>query len=200
MSAKYGTREEWLTAAVEYMNIHIFEPRGILLPELRLSVGWPGGSGPKSAVRGQCWTRKVSEDGVNQVFISPVVSDAHTVLAVLGHEVLHAVDDCKSGHRGNFAKMMKFCGYEGKMTTSEAGEALTSQLEDIARALGDYPHARLGGTPDDSAEGPKKQGTRMLKVSCVAESGYLVRMTRVWLDTYGAPICPCHNLDMIETA
>lgn len=195
---KYATREEWLTAAVEYLNIHVFDPREVYLPPIRLSVGWPGGRGPKGNVIGQCWKRRVASDKVNQIFVSPTVGDAVRVLDVLVHEIIHAVDDCNSGHRGAFAKIAKGCGLEGPMTATVAGDALRAKLEMILAALGTYPHATLGGTPDDSAEGPKKQGTRMRKVECAAGSGYLVRMTRVWIDTYGTPTCPCHGLEMEE--
>ena len=44
----------------------------------------------------------------------------------------------------------------------------------------------------------KKQGTRMLKVVCANGTGYTVRMTRLWIDTYGTPKCPCCNKAMVQ--
>lgn len=209
----FATREEWLTAAVEYLNLNIFEPAGLYLPEVRVSVGWPGGGSVASqiSVGAQCWTRRVAADGRNQIFVTPLISDAEMILGFLGHELIHAIDDCAHGHKGVFAQWMRRVGYEGKMTHSEPGEALAAKFAMIAIALGEYPHAALGmtpvggeagprvkPTPDDSAEGPKAQKARMLKVVCDADSGYTVRMTRMWIDTYGTPICPCHNHEMIE--
>lgn len=46
--------------------------------------------------------------------------------------------------------------------------------------------------------GKKKQSTRMIKASC-PECGYTVRVTRKWLDTAGAPICPACEEQMKES-
>lgn len=190
----YPTREEWLIGAVEALA-PIFEAVGATIPAVRVSVGWPGGRGNKNAVIGQCWAAAAATDGVAQVFVSPKVADGAHVLEILAHELVHAVDDCKSGHRGPFAKIAKGIGLEGKMTSTTAGEELRSKLGLVASVLGDYPHAAL--TSGAGAETPKKQGTRMLKVECPS-SGYTVRMTRMWLEQYGAPMCPCCQLQMVE--
>lgn len=195
MAQKFDTREEWLVAAVAALT-PLFEEQGATIPAVRVSVGWPGGNGRKNSVIGQCWATSQSADGVGQVFISPVLDDAVQVLDVLTHELVHAVDDCKSGHKGAFAKLAKALGLGGKMTATVAGDELRAKLETISAELGDYPHAKLAAGA--GAEGPKKQGTRMLKVECAEGSGYVVRMTRKWLDEYGTPACPCHGEAMEE--
>ncbi|CCQ44282.1 putative uncharacterized protein [Pseudarthrobacter siccitolerans] len=188
MTAKFSTREEWLVAAVTALA-PLFEELGETLPEVRVSVGWPGGNGRKNSVIGQCWSTKVAADNVSQLFISPVLDEAVRVLDVLAHELIHAIDDCESGHKGRFAKIAKALGLTGKMTATVAGDELKAQLEEIAAELGDYPHAALVN-PGAGAEGPKKQSTRMMKAECPEGSGYKVRLTRQWLAEYGAPICP----------
>jgi hypothetical protein len=193
--AKFSTREEWLVAAVAKLT-PLFEAIGETVPAVRVSVGWPGGRGSKNAVIGQCWATSASSDKVAQLFISPVLDDAVRVLDVLTHELVHAVDDCQSGHKGRFTKVAKALGLTGKMTATVAGDELKSVLVVFAADLGAYPHAALAG--GQGAEGPKKQGTRMLKTECAEGSGYIVRMTRTWLDTYGAPLCPCHKEVMLE--
>jgi hypothetical protein len=208
VTINYSTREEWLIAATALMRTEVFEPKEITIPAVRLSVGWPGGRADQSTTGGQCWKSAMSADKIPQVFVSPIVDDAAQVLEVLGHELIHAVDDCESGHRGAFAKMMKTVGYEGKMTGCTAGQSLKDIYALLLIELGDYPHSKLGVAgdagqdPDGGAESPKKQGTRMLKVSCQSPDlegeAYSVRMTRKWLDLYGAPICPCHGVEMIE--
>ncbi|AZF93782.1 hypothetical protein HOU70_gp49 [Arthrobacter phage Liebe] len=162
-----------------------------------MSVGWPGGNGRKNAVIGQCWATSASADQVAQLFVSPVLDDAVRVLDVLTHELVHAVDDCKSGHKGAFAKIAKSLGLTGKMTATVAGDELKATLESIAAGLGAYPHAALVN-PGAGVEGPKKQTTRQLKVECAEGSGYKARITRQWLDDFGAPICPCHEERMVE--
>lgn len=196
MTAKFQTREEWLVAAVEALA-PIFAAVEETLPEVRVSVGWPGGNGRKNSVIGQCWSTKVAADSVSQLFISPVLEDAVRVLDVLAHELIHAIDDCQSGHKGRFAKIAKAIGLTGKMTATVAGDDLKEELVKIADALGEYPHAALVN-PGQGADGPKKQTTRMMKVECAEGSGYKARMTRQWLEEYGAPFCPCHNEQMIQ--
>ncbi|MGO4251270.1 hypothetical protein AB4Y81_03295 [Paenarthrobacter sp. TAF1] len=196
MTAKFQTREEWLVAAVAALA-PIFAAVEETLPEVRVSVGWPGGNGRKNSVIGQCWSTKVASDSVSQLFISPVLEDAVRVLDVLAHELIHAIDDCVSGHKGRFAKIAKAVGLTGKMTATVAGDDLKAELEKIAANLGDYPHAAIVN-PGQGADGPKKQTTRMMKVECSEGSGYKARMTRQWLEEYGAPFCPCHNEQMIE--
>lgn len=195
MSTTHTTREAWLVAAVGELAT-LFEAVGETLPPVRVSVGWPGGRGRKNSVIGQCWATAASSDKVAQLFISPVLDDAVRVLDVLAHELVHAIDDCESGHKGRFAKIAKSIGLTGKMTETVAGDALRADLQAIADRIGAYPHAALAGGA--GAEGPKKQGTRQLKAECAEGSGYKVRLTRQWLDEYGAPICPCHNLQMVE--
>ncbi|WP_229398107.1 SprT-like domain-containing protein [Micromonospora okii] len=185
----FGTREEWLVEAVD-MFVPIFAAVGAQLPRVRVSVGWPGVSSRKGLhkVIGQCWASTVSADKVPQVFISPVLDDAGTVLATLAHELVHAVDDCASGHKAPFARLARGIGLAGKMTATHAGDALAARLAEIADHLGPYPHARLSTGAAGAGAGEKKQTTRMIKCECGC--GYAVRTTRKWLDSVGAPICP----------
>lgn len=194
-AARFSTREEWLVAATAALA-PLFEEIGETLPTVRVSVGWPGGRGKKGNVIGQCWSTVASADKVAQLFVSPVLVDANRVLDVLAHELVHAVDDCESGHKGRFAKIAKGIGLTGKMTETVAGDALKAKLDAISAELGVYPHAALANT--QGADGPKKQGTRMLKVVCAEGSDYKVRMTRKMIDDYGLPVCPCHGVPMIE--
>lgn len=191
METKFNTREEWLVASVQALA-PIFAEVGEELPAVRVSVGWPGGNGRKNSVIGQCWATRVATDKVSQLFISPVLEDAVRVLDVLAHELVHAIDDCESGHKGRFAKIAKAIGLTGKMTATVAGDELKARLEGIVEELGAYPHAALAN-PGEGADSPKKQTTRMLKVECSEGSGYKARMTRQWLEDFGAPFCPCHN-------
>jgi hypothetical protein len=186
-STRFSTREEWLVAAIDAMGRTIFKAADIDLPAIRVSVGWPGGTGRKNNVVGQCWPRSLSEDGVNQLFVSPVLNDGARVLDVLAHELIHAVDDCQHGHKAPFAKLAKSIGLTGKMTATAASPDLVEKLTALAEELGLYPHSPLAH--GRGADSPKKQGTRMVKVECPAD-GYTLRTTRKWLEV-GLPTCPC---------
>lgn len=199
------TREAWLLAAVEVLRPRFAEV-GLPLPEkVHVSVGFGGNSRAESAnVLGVCWARRASDDGVNHIFISPELGDTARILDVLIHELIHAADDCASGHRGAFAEAATRLGLEGKMTATVASLPLAAEMIVLAEELGTYPHGALSGysarrapkTPGDGGEalppvssGPKGQGTRMLKVMCPAD-GYTVRTTAKWL-AIGLPTCPC---------
>jgi hypothetical protein len=211
------TREEWLHQAIDALRPD-FEKIELPLPEkLHISVGFGYGAKRESlTILGECWSSRASEDGVNHIFISPEINDAAMVLATLVHELVHAADDCKSGHKGTFAKAAKALGLTGKMTATVAGAELREKLRALAKGIGPYSHATLYpmGAPilpkaepkDEEAEegaeeapeetpvssGPKKQGTRMIKVACSSEcecGGYVVRTTAKWIEV-GMPVCP----------
>ena len=190
-------REAWLQAAVAAL-VPLFVAADLEVPPVRISVGFPGGRGRKDSVIGQCWSSHASADKVHQIFIHPVLDDVEQILGVIMHELVHAIDDCESGHKGPFVKMIRALGLAGKPTATTVGEELAEELKPLAEALGEYPHAILATMGPGGADGPKKQSTRMLKVVCAEQSGYVVRMTRKWLDEVGAPVCPCHDERMEE--
>jgi hypothetical protein len=187
------TREEYLRKALDLFQAHLFEPQGFEVPQdVQVSVGYPkgarGGKGFKAI--GQAWAPTVSEDGKSfNVFISPEVGDGVTALATLLHEQVHCVVGLEAGHKAPFKRCATAVGLTGKMTATSPSEGLQSYLEALIQGeLGEYPHAAMN---------PKKKGgkgSRLVKVVCPRCSDgdrlYVVRMTRSWLDSLGAPICP----------
>ena len=169
------TREEWLEQATTLLNSEVFIPAGYEIPaDVKVSCGWPvsGGASSRQATIGQCFSRAVSTNGVNEVFISPALDIAMRVLGVLTHEHIHVIDDCKSGHKGLFRTIAKAVGLEGKMTATTESESLKAKLSIIIEKLGDYPHAKL-----DYTKQIKKQSTRMIKVEC-SECEFSYRTSR----------------------
>lgn len=192
-----STREGWLGAAATQLADRLFTEEDV--PPLAISVGWPGGRANREVTIGQCWATDASVDGVNQIFISPVRGEDETqnVLGTLAHEMIHAIDDCESGHRGEFARIAKRVGFLPKLTSSDnRSEDLNAILDEVAKIIGPFPHAAID-THQPAADEPKKQGTRMIKVEC-GDCGYVVRTTRKWLDI-GTPTCPCGS-EMEEAA
>ena len=182
----FRTREEWLLAAAHEVAVDVFGEHEISVPQVRISVGFPGGPGKKSGVIGQCWNTGATEDGRPAIFIHPSLNDRVEILGCMVHELIHAVDDCASGHKGSFVKMFRLLGMTGKPTQCAVGDELRVKLKDIATRLGVYPHSAI----KKGASTRRKQGTRMLKVVCLGECGYTLRTTRQWLDT-GLPTCAC---------
>lgn len=187
---EFSTREAWLIAAAEALS----EPLAAVgeeVPPIRVSVGWPGGRSNRNTTVGQCWSTESCSDGVSQIFMSPLRGEERTVdvLGTLLHEMIHAIDDCKSGHRGDFARIAKAVGFIPKLTSSDnRSEELNGTLKDTAERLGPFPSAAI--MPGISAIlGEKKQTTRMLKLQCPS-CEYTARTTQKWIDV-GLPTCPC---------
>lgn len=181
----YNTREEWYVAAA--IELHqLFTRAGYELPEFRIGCGWPTGNRTKRI--GQCFSREDSEDKTYEIFISPKIHEPVIVLAVIAHELCHAIAGIKAAHKKPFIEVMKAVGMVPKWTECNPSEELQEKLERINQKLGPYPHAALA-----IKKRAGKQTTRLLKVQC-PECGYVARVTRKWLDEVGAPLCPVHKV------
>ena len=183
------TREQWLQKMIEALR-PLFRRHDAEIPEhIRASCGWPshGATAKRGRCVGECWSSKRSADGHYELFVSPVLSDSIEVLGTLVHELVHTVVGTDCGHKAPFRRVALAVGLEGKMSESSVGEELALQLEGLIERIGHYPHATLSPSTKD-----KKQTTRLLKATC-PNCGYLVRVTRKWLDV-GLPTCPCGNV------
>lgn len=181
-----GNREAWLEEAVWEASTLLYERAGIEVPRVRVAVGWPSkrGTSLKKRTVGECWKPEVAEDGISQIFISPVMDAPVQVLGTLIHELIHAWDECEHGHRGPFVRAAKAVGLTGPWTATSVGEDLQPVLESIAEQLGPYPHSKL--TPQVQR---KVQTTRQLKIEC-PDCGCIARMTQKWINV-GLPTCYC---------
>ena len=184
MKTETVTREQWLNLALDQLRPLFANKAGATIPQdARVSVGFPGGGSARKRV-GECWPRIRSRDKVNEIFISPVVSEPIKMLDILAHEAVHAVDDCASGHGKAFKSVAKAIGLTGKMTATVAGEELKAELEAILAALPPLTHGAL------DLSGRKKQPTRLLKLECDS-CGMIVRTTAKWVEQTGCPACAC---------
>lgn len=190
------TRESWLLSAVHRFRPW-FEREGVHKPlpeDIRVSVGFAKGA--KSSAIGWCYKSVAAEDTINQIFISPALVDPTVVLATLLHECVHAADDCNSAHTGEFRRVAKALGLEGKMTATYAGDALSGVLAELAEDLGEYEHGKL--TAGLRGTGGPAQKNRQLKIVCLADGcNYKLRGSRTILDL-GIPDCPIHGEEMVE--
>lgn len=190
----FDTREAYLQAAADMLGARVFSPAGHDVPPIDVSVGFPSTKalGMKTRALGECWKRECSDDGKNQIFISPLIEDPVKAIGVLAHELVHAVDDCEHAHRAVFVKICDAVGLtEGAPKSRGPGPELVAVIEHVIATLGEFPHAPLRVVGKD-----KKQGIRMVKVVC-PECGYTLRTTMKWLQV-GLPICPC-GAEMVST-
>ena len=180
-------RETWLQNATSYFK-DLFQLKNYTLPEIQVSVGWPGGSGPKNKAIGQCWSPEMAGDDLHHIFISPAVSDGNLALATLIHELVHATVGIKAGHGPKFRKCAKAMGLAGKMTATIAGPNLKADLDLLIKdKLGEYPHAGL----KNSTTGKKGQKSRHIKIECPNKCfGLSVTITKAWIKSCLTPLCP----------
>jgi len=202
-------REAWFYAAVE-----VFRPRfveiGFPIPDrLRVAVGFgpTGARQENKTILGVCLHTSCTDDGVNEIWISPEDADTASMLATLLHELVHAALNLEDGHKGKFAEAATRLGLEGKMTATTPSLGLLAELVTITASLGQYPGSRVDlsgindrtpvgpdGTPvPRSSSGPKTQKNRQLLLKCenpdCACGGYKVRTSQQWIDV-GLPSCP----------
>ena len=190
-------REQWLNAAADKINTVVFAPHDVKAVEFRVSVGFPSGSrGAKNSAIGQCWNPSTSAGNITEMFISPVLfnavsegDDNNGVLETLAHEMVHCIVGTECGHKGPFKRLAVKIGLVGKMTATQAGPELASQLRSIATELGPYPH--------DELQPPVKvkKGSRLIKVSC-PECANVARQAKTPFLTYGL-ICGACNVPMV---
>lgn len=103
-------------------------------------------------------------------------------LASLDKKISKIIDALIAAGHGNLRP--------SEMRATVAGPELKERLNALSAELGPYPHAGL-----NLGAGRKKQGTRMLKCVC-GSCGYTARTTGKWIETLGAPLCPCNSLPM----
>ena len=160
---KYKTREEYLQRAYSLLNEIAFKPNGQECPKVNISCSWVVGTrASNKKTLGQCAPRSHSDAGINEIRIVPTVDDSFSAIDTLAHEMVHAVDDCQSGHGSAFRKICLAVGLDGntQMRYADAGEKLGKTIKNIIATIGEYPHAKV------DVSNVKKQNVRNLKVAC----------------------------------
>jgi len=183
----FNTREEWLQSGKGHAD-DLFIGTPAQIRDVRISVGFPAGKrgGRNNEAIGQC--HYASEDGVPQIFIHPKLTDPVQIMGVLVHELAHAYLPAGTGHKGDFVKVAKAVGLEGKMTATTESEAFKADAEQILERLGPYPHAAL----DYSGATGRKQTTRQRKLECDT-CGLIFRTTAKWMEAVPGMVCPDPN-------
>jgi hypothetical protein len=182
----HALRESWLLAAVEAVR-PLFLAKSYQIPPCQVSVGFAS-TGNRLGHIGQCWSTRSSAVPVNQIFISPTLSDAYEVLDTLVHELIHAVDDCQHKHGKEFKKIALRLGLKGPMRSAGAGPELKVKLLALLPQLGAYPHTSL-------AVSMKKAVHRSRPRAQCKTCGFQVPMLKKFL-AFGPPICPKDKVEM----
>jgi hypothetical protein len=186
------SREDFLQEATKLLR-PVYRKHGYELPEVYVSCGLPSKRATSKKCRrvGECWHGDHQPGKKGHIFISPLIATGVEALEVLVHEHGHAILPAGVGHGAQFRSFCKAIGLEGKPTATVASKALRASLRKLDKKLGGYDHDAL------RVNGQKKQGTRLLKVLCQG-CFYNVRVTRIWIDKLGCPICPGCSKQMVE--
>ena len=190
---KPRTREAWVIEAVALVRPTLATLAGIEVPDVRISFG---DMGKRTAAR--CYAKSCTADAVHEVAISlrhrpePI-----EVLGSLAHELIHA-----SGllnHHRNFQRAAKDIGLVTAGKWLDAGldgvsvDDAPAWARSIGRRLGAWPAPAL-----NPADRPKRQTTRMVRVSCEA-CAVVWRAARVHLaDGVTCPIIGCDGPAVIH--
>lgn len=188
MKSNHVTREAWLVEGLKLLT-PVFTENGFKVPtKVRVSCGFPSKNafGARRQRIGECWSDSASKGKIFEIFISPVLSDPAKVLDVLAHEMVHATVGIACGHKGAFKSTALAIGLQGKMTQATAGPELLKRIEKVSKELGAFPHDELS----QMTNGQKKEGCRQLKATCPG-CGYVIRVTKKWIEQAGLPTCPC---------
>lgn len=184
MPHKFKTREEWLSFVTQELR-PAFAKAGVPVPkEVRFAIGFTS-HGYRGKAIGECWDSKASGDKHAEIFIKPTEHKPERVAGILAHELVHASVGVKHGHKAPFKKACNALGFEGPMRSALPSEAMmTAIVRPVLKRAGKLPHSALS-----AMRGPtKKAGTRLLKAECPT-CGYVVRVTKKWLEAGGAPFC-----------
>lgn len=153
----HNNREAYLEAAIQELTGYI-EGTGYPMPTVKVSCGWPSARAfsAKNRCLGQTWHKDMVQQETSHIFISPYLSDTGKVLAVLVHELGHAILEKGDKHKRPFKQYMKAVDLKGKATATEAGDVLQSFINLTIEKIGEYPHSSI-----DKLPGQKKQTTRL---------------------------------------
>lgn len=181
--ARFATREEWLTAAVEELRPFFNLASHPVARSIRVTCGFPSNY-RRSRLHGECWASTASRDGTYEIMVSPTLADPIRVFATLVEQMTHTVAGAMgltSTYRQVATDMLLLPDAARGWKQCSFGEAFIAAYVDIIDSLGPYPHAEL-----DLSE-RKTQSTRLLKAVCPS-CGYTVRLTAKWA-VQALPVC-----------
>ena len=144
LKPKHRYAEAWLEHAVELYR-PIFREGGYEIPPVLLSVGFAdSGYKPnrKNNTIAICYSRVFSPDGINQIIITPLRTEPLDLLWLIGHELIHAVDDCEHGHGPAFDKIAHHIGHwPNKRASIRDLLVFDEKMAVLAKDLGRYPRS-----------------------------------------------------------
>tara|TARA_R100000541_G_scaffold640_4_gene4100 strand:+ start:2875 stop:3474 length:600 start_codon:yes stop_codon:yes gene_type:complete len=163
-------RETWLNLMID-KAVPIFDKAGFKISDIRkklkvscsMMVGQRKSS--KFGAIGMHLPTEWNKEKNHEMLISPTLEDGVQVVAILIHEMTHAIQRHMYGytvkaHGKEFRKIALAVGLQGKMTATTESPELKIIIENWINEIGKYPHDKI------NLNARKKQGVRNLKVKC----------------------------------
>jgi hypothetical protein len=150
LQIKHKYAEAWLDEACQLLS-DFYRKKGLEIPKVRVLFGFST-SGHKidkelGNHEGECLSTRWTEDGTILITITPLVERAIHALSILGHELVHAIDNCESDHGSDFLNTAQSVGYDIVMLNKKReivlSESLHKQFITFAEMLGRFPSIKL---------------------------------------------------------
>jgi hypothetical protein len=147
---KHKYAESWLDEGCHLLS-DFYKTKGFEIPKVRVLFGFST-SGHKinkdlGNHEGECLSTQWTEDGTILITITPLVERAIHALSILGHELVHAIDNCKSDHGSDFLSTAQTVGYDIVMLNKKREIVLSDSLHKkfitFAEILGKFPSIKL---------------------------------------------------------
>lgn len=181
-------REQWLLLAVDALKPIFKKKCQIVLPKnIKCTMSFPLGRSAHK-IAGQCLNEKISSGGKIEILINPTVDDPIKIISILAHELIHAWDGNKNGHKGPFVRVAKDFGFVSPWTQTPETPELSKELKKIVKKLPKFPHDKVNPSKRE-----KKQTTRMIKLEC-DQCGFICRASHTAIIASGLPTCGCGEL------
>ena len=163
-------RETWLNLMID-KAVPIFDKAGFKISDIRkkLKVSCSMMIGQRKSSKfgaiGQHLPTEWNKEKNHEMLISPTLENGVQVVAILIHEMTHAIQRHMYGntvkaHGKEFRKIALAVGLQGKMTATTESPALKIIIENWINEIGKYPHDKI------NLNARKKQNVRNLKVEC----------------------------------
>ena len=183
------TREDWLMQASKLIETQILSPQGASMPEkYDIGVGFPS----VTKAIGQAWSKDASVDeNTYHILIAPTLGnkDIINMLQVLLHEMIHCSVGIDQKHGGEFKRVARAVGLEGRLTATYVSEGsdLYNQLKSVSEQVGwEYPHQEIVLKPKET----KPRAKNFVQLVSPNNPEYIVKMKKDIYEAMGAPVDP----------
>lgn len=143
---KHKYAEAWLDEACHLISEN-FARKGFFTPKIRVLFGFSTSGHnikkDKGNHKGECLSRGWTSDETNIILITPTQKRAIDALATLGHEIIHAIDNCENQHGKKFIEIAKSLDFGVLGNETYLSDKLHEEFIEIEEKVGRFPAVAL---------------------------------------------------------